>query len=93
MQADYALCRNTMRACHEAHPTGPHFTVLRRALPDYPARNVCHGGELLEDQGFLRVDKLHAITGYSTFMSVQWIRVSHPLAAKQFPDKAERPTH
>ena len=93
MQADYALCRDTMRACHEAHPTGHRFTVLCREFPYNPARTVRYDGEILEDQGFLQVDKPRAIPGDATFESVQWIRLSHPLAAEQFPEKAEGPAN
>ena len=92
MPADYALCRDIMRACREAHPTGPHFTVHCREFPEDPARNVRYDGKTLKDRAF-QVDKLRAIAGDATFESVQWIRHSHPLAAEQFPENAKEPAN
>ena len=93
MQADYALCRDIMRVCHEAHPTGLHFTALCMEFADNPARNVRYRVELQEDQGFVQVDKLRAIAGDATFESVQWIRLSHPLAADRFLECADGPVN
>ena len=93
MQADYALFRHIGRACRGAHPTGLPFTVLCREFPDNPARDVRYHGEILEDQGFLQIDKLRAVAADATSESVRWIPASHPSATEQFPDKAEGPTH
>lgn len=93
MQANYDPCRDIMRACREAPPTGIRFTVLCREFPDNPARDDCYDDKILEEQRFLRGDKLCAIAGDAAFESVQWIRLSHLQAAEQFPEKADGPAN
>lgn len=93
MQADYAPCRDTIRVSDEAHTTGARFTVFCQESPDNPTRNVTYDGKMLQDQGFLQIDKPRAIPSDSTFESIQWIRLTHSPATKQFPEKAERPAN
>lgn len=90
MQADYALCRDIMRACHEAQPNPLHFGDLCRQFPDRDHENIpCHI-QVFEDESFLE-DRKPCSASNPALEPVQYVRLSHPLAADRFLKRAKGP--
>ena len=86
MQSDYVLCRDIMRACHDAHSNALHFADLCRKFPDRTDETIRYHIEVLEDEGFVETRKLQTTAGGTTRSVVQFVRLSHPLAADRFLD-------
>ena len=91
MQADYALCRDIMRACHEALPNALPLADLREKLPDTTDDNIRYHIEVLEREGFVETRQLRSSAGGPGVEPVRYVRLSHPLAAARFLDRPEGP--
>ena len=60
MQANYALCRDIMRACQDARPTAVNIAGLCGKFPDRTAQDIrCHA-HVLEAEGFVETRKLRS---------------------------------
>ena len=84
MQADYSLCCGIVRACHDASPNALHFADLCRKYPDRTDANMCYHLEILQYEGFLEIRKLRSASGAQTLEAVQFVHLSHPVAAEHF---------
>lgn len=89
MQADYALCRDIMRACHDRYPQRIYFHDLLDGLPGRTAPDVEYHVLILEDHGSLQVDKTTVRTYDGTTTEVDRVRLSNLDVAKQFLNPPE----
>ena len=84
MQSDYALCREIMRACHDSHPNAVYFADLCRKLTGRTDESIRYHVQVLEDEGFVETGRLQSTASGATHAVVQYVRLSHPLAADRF---------
>ena len=93
MQVDYVLCRDIMRACHAAFPKDVDFADLCRTFPDRTDENIRYQVHVLEGEGFLETRTLRSRASGAALETVQYFKLSHPLAAARFLEKPREPAN
>ena len=83
MQSDYTLLRDIMRVYRDANPNWVERTDLLDRLPGRTAPDVNYHALILEEHGYVQVDKTETRTydGTSTFLN--GVRLSRPDVADQ----------
>ena len=84
MQADYTLCRDIMTACHDARPHAANMADLCGKFPDCTDEDIRYHVRVLENEGSVETRNLRSTTGNNPLAAIQYVRLSHPLAAGRF---------
>ena len=89
--ADYTLWRDIVRACHDARPYAVNVADLCGKFPDRIDELIRYHVWVLEDGGFLETRNLRSTTGNNPLAAIQYVRLSHPLAAARFRGRPTGP--
>lgn len=89
MQTAYAPCRDTTRRCLDLRPDTVNFSYLCGKVPDRPNDDIRHDVLVLEAERFFETLNLRSAASGSTLEVLQFVRLSHPLAAKKFLGKPD----